>query len=173
MAFQRKEWPPSAWGLTGRDHCAIIRGPEEGKTHIIWIPNCAMRTSSQMVFKLFFQLRYLPFYRWANWDWGKWAPRISCHLCQLELVFGGPKEPWSWSLTYWLWHRHSCHTGKIAIGHPQRHLHSPSIVRTQELIFFPLAYIMFTGSWLTIKSTVRHVDTRCAQHCIQLCFCQL
>lgn len=25
--------------------------------------------------------------------------RVSCHLCNLEFVFGGPKEPWSWSPT--------------------------------------------------------------------------
>lgn len=63
VAFQREERPPFAWGLTGRDHRAIIRGPGDGKTHIICIPNCAKMPFSQMVFKLFFQLRYLPFYR--------------------------------------------------------------------------------------------------------------
>lgn len=63
VAFQREECPPFAWGVTGRDCLVIIRGPEEGKAHMICIPNCAMRPFSQMVFKSFFHLRYLPFYR--------------------------------------------------------------------------------------------------------------
>lgn len=65
-SFRQRDSSPFAWGLRKRSSrndpfVAENRGPEKGKIHPVHFPSCAMRPFSQMSFKFFFQLRYLPF----------------------------------------------------------------------------------------------------------------
>lgn len=156
-------------------YVADNRDPEKGKTHLIHIPSCAVSSFGQMVFKVwgFFSSSDISHFTDEEIEAEKSRHQGSCHLCKLKLMFRGSQEPWAQSPACWSWPRHSGHTGKMATGHPRRHLHSPSIARAWELTFLPPAYSVFTGSWLAIKFTVKHVGTRCVQHCLQLCLRQL